>query len=141
MNGTRPPLMAVRGGRVAPEGSPLGPEWSTTMSELERIPQPSAPAVAAGWHPWGDGMQRYFDGRQWTDHYAPLAARAQLPARAGGGTVAAAWIIAVLTLGYMLPWAVAAARGRPNHGAIALLNLFTGWTLVGWIAALVMACV
>jgi hypothetical protein len=51
-----------------------------------------------------------------------------------------AWIIAVVTLGYMLPWAVAATRGKSNAGAIGWLNLLLGWTGVGWIVALVMAC-
>jgi hypothetical protein len=40
----------------------------------------------------------------------------------------------------MLPWAVAASRQMPNHWAIALVNLLTGWTGVGWLVALVMAC-
>lgn len=57
-----------------------------------------------------------------------------------GAVVAIAWVTAVLTLGYMLPWAVAATRGRPNHGAIALVDLLLGWSLIGWVAALVMAC-
>lgn len=51
-----------------------------------------------------------------------------------------AWAVAVLTLGYMLPWAVAATRHKSNHGAIAVLNLLLGWTFIGWIVALVMAC-
>ncbi len=51
-----------------------------------------------------------------------------------------AWVIAVCTLGYMLPWAIAATRGKANTGAIGILNLLLGWTLVGWIVALVMAC-
>ena len=51
-----------------------------------------------------------------------------------------AWVLAVLTLTYMLPWAVAATRGKSNQGAIAVLNLLLGWTLIGWIVALVMAC-
>lgn len=51
-----------------------------------------------------------------------------------------AWIIAVLTLGYMLPWAIAATRGKSNAGAVGLLNLLLGWTVIGWIIALVMAC-
>jgi hypothetical protein len=50
------------------------------------------------------------------------------------------WVLAVLTLGYMLPWAIAATRGKSNSLAVALVNFFTGWTLIGWIAALVMAC-
>jgi hypothetical protein len=51
-----------------------------------------------------------------------------------------AWIIAVITFLYMLPWAVAATRGKSNSVAIALLNLLLGWTFIGWVAALVMAC-
>jgi hypothetical protein len=51
-----------------------------------------------------------------------------------------AWIIAILTLGYMLPWAIAATRGKSNSGAIGWLNLLLGWSLIGWIVALVMAC-
>lgn len=50
------------------------------------------------------------------------------------------WIIAILSAGYMLPWAIAATRGKSNTGAIFWLNLLLGWTLVGWIIALVMAC-
>lgn len=51
-----------------------------------------------------------------------------------------AWIIAICTLGYMLPWAIAATRGKSNAGAVGWINLLLGWTLVGWIVALVMAC-
>ncbi len=57
-----------------------------------------------------------------------------------GAVIVLAWVLAFFTLGYMLPWAIAATRGRSNHGAIAVLNLLLGWTLIGWIAALVMAC-
>jgi hypothetical protein len=51
-----------------------------------------------------------------------------------------AWGLTVLTLGYLFPWAIAASRGRSNQAAIGLLNFFLGWTFVGWVAALVMAC-
>ena len=51
-----------------------------------------------------------------------------------------AWILAVVTLGYMLPWAIAATRGKSNAGMIGVLNFLLGWTLIGWIVALVMAC-
>lgn len=51
-----------------------------------------------------------------------------------------AWIIAAVTLGYMLPWAIAATRGKSNAGAIGWINLLLGWSLIGWIAALIMAC-
>ncbi|MDP9075206.1 MAG: superinfection immunity protein [Actinomycetota bacterium] len=51
-----------------------------------------------------------------------------------------AWILTVLTLFYFLPWAIAATRGKSNSVMIGLLNFLLGWTFVGWIVALVMAC-
>jgi hypothetical protein len=54
--------------------------------------------------------------------------------------VAVAWIVAVVTFGYMLPWAIGATRGKSNSLPIALVNFFAGWTVIGWIIALVMAC-
>lgn len=57
-----------------------------------------------------------------------------------GALVAVAWIIAVFTFLYMLPWAVAATRGKSNQGVIGLLNFFLGWSFIGWVVALVMAC-
>lgn len=48
-------------------------------------------------------------------------------------------IVAVLTGGYMLPWAVAALRGKSNHWAIFWINLLGGWTLILWVVALVMS--
>lgn len=48
-------------------------------------------------------------------------------------------VLAVLTVGYMLPWMVAALRGRSNHWAVFAVNLLLGWTLLGWVVALVMA--
>jgi hypothetical protein len=40
---------------------------------------------------------------------------------------------------YLLPWLVARHRKHRNTLAILLLNLFLGWTLVGWTIALVWA--
>ena len=48
-------------------------------------------------------------------------------------------LLTVLTLGYFLPWMVAALRGKSNAWAIFWLNLLLGWTVLGWIAALVLA--
>ena len=48
-------------------------------------------------------------------------------------------LVAILTAGYMLPWAVAALRGKSNHWAIFWINLLGGWTLILWVVALVMA--
>jgi hypothetical protein len=49
-------------------------------------------------------------------------------------------IITFATFTYLLPFAVAVGRGRTNTPAIFILNLFLGWTLIGWIIALVWAC-
>lgn len=40
---------------------------------------------------------------------------------------------------YFLPAIIAAARQTHNATAILLLNIFLGWTLIGWVVALVMA--
>jgi cell shape-determining protein MreD len=47
-------------------------------------------------------------------------------------------VVAVLTAGYMAPWAVAAVRDV-RHWSVFWVNLLLGWTIVGWIWALVMA--
>lgn len=49
-------------------------------------------------------------------------------------------VLAVVTLGYMLPWMIAAMRGKSNAGAVGLLNFLLGWTVIGWVIALVMSC-
>lgn len=59
--------------------------------------------------------------------------------RVGSVHIAVAWVFAVLTIGYFLPWAIAASRQKSNTLAIALLNFLVGWTIIGWIAALVMS--
>lgn len=38
---------------------------------------------------------------------------------------------------YVLPGIVAYSRHKKNKGAILLLDLLLGWTLVGWVAAMV----
>jgi hypothetical protein len=38
---------------------------------------------------------------------------------------------------YFLPTLVAATRDRTNSGAIFVLNLFLGWTLIGWVVAFI----
>lgn len=57
-----------------------------------------------------------------------------------GTHVVISWVVAVLTGFYMLPWAIAATRHKQNTTSIALLNLFLGWSGVGWVIALVLAC-
>lgn len=46
----------------------------------------------------------------------------------------------VILLGiYMAPWFIALVRGHRNTVAIFALNLLLGWTLIGWVGALVWA--
>lgn len=48
-------------------------------------------------------------------------------------------VVAILTGGYMLPWAIAAVRGTANAWSVFWVNLLLGWTIIGWIIALVMS--
>ena len=47
-------------------------------------------------------------------------------------------IAAIATVGYMLPWAIAAVRDVP-HWAVFWVNLLLGWTIIGWVIALIMS--
>ena len=48
-------------------------------------------------------------------------------------------LISILSLFYFLPFAIALHKKRANTGAIFALNLFLGWSLIGWVVALVWA--
>ncbi|GEA85173.1 superinfection immunity protein [Cellulomonas gelida] len=54
--------------------------------------------------------------------------------------VVVAWVVTVFTSFYLLPWAIAATRGKAARWGIFWVNLLLGWTLVGWVATLVWAC-
>ncbi|MGD0189537.1 MAG: superinfection immunity protein [Rhizomicrobium sp.] len=41
---------------------------------------------------------------------------------------------------YFAPLIVALARGHQQTGAIFVINFFLGWTLIGWVVAMAMAC-
>ena len=41
---------------------------------------------------------------------------------------------------YFFPWIVAILKNHHNRGAICLLNLLGGWTILFWFAALIWAC-
>ena len=53
-------------------------------------------------------------------------------------TKVVAVIVAIVTAGYMAPWAIAAVRNVP-HWSVFWVNLLLGWTLIGWVIALVMS--
>ena len=58
--------------------------------------------------------------------------------RSWTATKIVAVVVAVLTAGYMAPWAVAAVRDV-RHWSVFWINLLLGWTVIGWIWALVLA--
>lgn len=41
---------------------------------------------------------------------------------------------------YFIPWLVACFREQPSSLGVFMLNLFLGWTFIGWVVALVWAC-
>ncbi len=45
----------------------------------------------------------------------------------------------ILALIYLIPTVVASQRHHNNSGAIGALNIFLGWTFLGWVIALVWA--
>jgi hypothetical protein len=50
------------------------------------------------------------------------------------------WILILIGLFlYFIPAIVARRREHHNAGAITVLNVFLGWTLLGWVIALVWA--
>ena len=53
--------------------------------------------------------------------------------------LAAPLLCALVALLYFFPTFVAALREHQKAGAILVLNLFLGWTILGWIVALVWA--
>jgi hypothetical protein len=63
-----------------------------------------------------------------------------LTASADDGTGA---VLSVLAFGlsfYFLPFIIALIRGHHQRLAIFILNLFLGWTFIGWVASLIWAC-
>ena len=55
------------------------------------------------------------------------------------GDAATGFAVALILGIYFLPDWIAQSRGHPNRGSIFILNLFLGWTFLGWVAALVWA--
>ena len=76
--------------------------------------------------------------RGWPYDRTMANARVVPEARSWTVTKVVAVIVAILTAGYMLPWAIAAVRDVP-HWSVFWVNLLLGWTIVGWIVALVMS--
>lgn len=55
------------------------------------------------------------------------------------GVIGLFFIVSLFVL-YLAPTFIAAGREHHNWGAIIVINLFLGWTFIGWVVALAMAC-
>ena len=52
-----------------------------------------------------------------------------------------AWpFILFLIAVYLLPTIIAEVRHHHQAGMVAAINVFLGWTLIGWVVALAIAC-
>jgi hypothetical protein len=93
------------------------PEWRPPAA-----PAPTAPQIVAGWYPdQATGMNRYWDGQQWTQHYAPP----QPPVMQQFGPQI------VTNTPYRM---VTESHKRTSHGLHLFLTIITGglWAIV-WI--------
>lgn len=55
------------------------------------------------------------------------------------GTFLALFLILISVIIYFLPSIIAEKRKHNNSSSIIILNLFLGWTFLGWVIALAMS--
>ena len=118
---------------------------------LARLNPPPDPAVV-GWRRISGVQEGHWDGGQWTAaRYLPGVQ--QPPEQWIGYALVAVFILApavfispmaaILPGLYMLPAIYACLRSADwwkfNAGAVSLVGILTGWTVIGWVAALIMA--
>lgn len=112
----------------APDGTDTGgPETTESDSPLQRIRNASF-GISAGWF-FGIGLFLVVSLSDYPTEGAPESA----------GLVFGFLFLIWLVLFYFLPAIVAWKRYHHNTTAIAALTLFAGWTVVGWIGALIWA--
>jgi Superinfection immunity protein len=58
----------------------------------------------------------------------------------GGNVILGLFLWAAIIISYWVPTIVALVRHVPNKGSVIVVNAFLGWTVVGWVVALAMAC-
>lgn len=56
------------------------------------------------------------------------------------GLVGGFFIWAIIFAMYWIPSIVGGMRHVRNLGSVVVINFFLGWTLIGWVIALAMAC-
>jgi hypothetical protein len=50
-------------------------------------------------------------------------------------------VVLIVVFGaYITPTLVALTRKVPNRGSVIVVNVLLGWTVIGWVVALAMAC-
>jgi hypothetical protein len=69
----------------------------------------------------------------------PLELTQAVVASNGGNPTRGLMVLIVLSVIYFLPWLVAWSRQHPATDAISITNLVLGWTVLGWLGALVWA--
>lgn len=57
----------------------------------------------------------------------------------GGDSSAGLGFILFMVFAYFIPTIVAVSRGVRNKGSVIAVNVFLGWTFIGWVVALAMA--
>ena len=63
-----------------------------------------------------------------------------LAAQSGGADALGALIWIAVIVAYWVPTIVAVIRHVPNAGSVAVVDGLLGWTVIGWVVALAMAC-
>jgi len=48
-------------------------------------------------------------------------------------------VVVLLLAAYFAPTAIAVSRSHPHAASIFVINLFLGWSLIGWVVALAMS--
>lgn len=61
------------------------------------------------------------------------------PGAAAAGLIVGLFILAIILGLYFLPGILATARHAKNAAPVWVIDIFLGWTLVGWVVALAMA--
>src|SRR2546430_15828215 len=56
-----------------------------------------------------------------------------------GTAIVSLLVLGLAVLVYFLPSIIANARHNINTGAVLVINIFLGWTFIGWVVALAMA--
>ncbi|WP_246136300.1 superinfection immunity protein [Leekyejoonella antrihumi] len=129
----------------APPTSPVPLQTPAPHHNLEPYPQaptsysqaPLPPQLPPAWPP---APPAYPQGGYPGPYGPPVMTQVMARPPVSTAVAVLAWIVAAITLLYMLPWAVAVTRNRSNMAAIGLVNLLLGWSFIGWVVSLVMAC-